>query len=163
QATTTIGPSEASLADSSDFTLTGFDLAPFIGNGNLNYTVSASADAVNMVSGGPNISNNTVLAVTSTATIEVIYTFVTNLVTTASGNVTLGTMAPALSDSAVLSGFSNPTGSITFVLTGPGGFAYTQTDVVNGNGTYTAGDTLPTSGVVAGTYTWSAHYSGDAN
>src|SRR5436189_3193022 len=34
---------------------------------------------------------------------------------------------------------------------------------VNGNGIYTAGETLPTIGLVAGTYTWSAHYSGDAN
>jgi hypothetical protein len=32
---------------------------------------------------------------------------------------------------------------------------------VNGNGTYTAGTMLGTSGTVAGTYTWSAHYSGD--
>src|SRR5205823_3495303 len=76
---------------------------------------------------------------------------------------TLGTTAPTLTDSAVLSGGTNPTGSITFTLTGPGGFSFTQTDTVNGNGTYTAGDTLPTSGQVAGTYTWSAHYSGDTN
>src|SRR5262249_62394565 len=46
---------------------------------------------------------------------------------------------------------------------GPGGFSYTQTDSVNGNGTYTAGTTLGTMGQVAGTYTWSAHYSGDGN
>src|SRR5207248_7588669 len=68
-----------------------------------------------------------------------------------------------LIDAAVLSGGANPTGTITFVLTGPGGFSYTQTDVANGDGTYTAGDRLPTSGSVAGTYTWSAHYSGDGN
>src|SRR5204862_7005923 len=55
------------------------------------------------------------------------------------------------------------TGTITFTLTGPGGFSYSQTDTVNGNGTYTAGDTLGTSGLVAGTYTWSAVYSGDGN
>jgi hypothetical protein len=66
-----------------------------------------------------------------------------------------------LSDSAVLSGGTNPTGTITFTLTGPGGFSYTQTDTVNGNGTYTASDMLPTAGTVVGTYTWSAHYSGD--
>jgi hypothetical protein len=71
--------------------------------------------------------------------------------------------APTLSDTAVLSGGTNPTGAITFTLTGPGGFSYTQTDTVNGNGTYTASDMLPTTGMVAGTYTWSAHYSGDGN
>src|SRR5262249_57591557 len=77
--------------------------------------------------------------------------------------VTLGTTAPTLTDSAVLSGGADPGGTITFTLSGPGGFSFTQTDTVNGNGTYTAGDTLPTSGMVAGTYTWSAHYSGDTN
>src|SRR5262249_56795636 len=77
--------------------------------------------------------------------------------------VTLGTTAPTLTDSAVLSGGADPGGTITFTLSGPGGFSFTQTDTVNGNGTYTAGDTLPTSGLVTGTYTWSAHYSGDAN
>jgi hypothetical protein len=86
-----------------------------------------------------------------------------SLVTTASSPVTLGTMAPTLSDSALLSGRGSPTGTITFTLTGPGGFSFTHTDTVSGNGTYTASDTLPTSGTVAGTYTWSAHYSGDIN
>ena len=88
------------------------------------------------------------------------------LVTTASPNVTLPAGPPGtvtLSDSALLSGGYSPTGSIVFTLTGPGGFSYTQTDTVSGNGTYTASTTLPTTGTVAGTYTWTAHYSGDAN
>jgi len=89
------------------------------------------------------------------------------LVTTASpATVTLGaTSAPTLSDSAVLAGGNLPDGlpgSITFTLTGPGGFFYTQTDTVAGDGTYNAATTLPATGVVAGTYTWSARYSGDA-
>src|SRR5262249_61363207 len=66
-------------------------------------------------------------------------------------------------DSAVLFFGYFPTGSIEFTLTGPGGFSYTQTDTVNGNGTYTASALLPTTGIVAGVYTWTAHYSGDAN
>jgi hypothetical protein len=86
-----------------------------------------------------------------------------SLVTTASGAVTLGTTAPTLSDSAVLFGGSFETGTITFTLTGPGGFTFTHTDTVSGNGTYTASDMVPTAGTVAGTYTWSAAYSGDAN
>ena len=85
------------------------------------------------------------------------------LVTTASPALTLGTAAPTVSDSAVLSGGLNPTGSIVFTLTGPGGFSSTQTDPVNGNGTYTASTTLATTGTVAGTYTWSATYEGDVN
>jgi hypothetical protein len=86
-----------------------------------------------------------------------------NLTTTASGAVTFGTIAPTLTDAAVLSGGYFETGTITFVLTGPAGFSFTTTDTVNGNGTYTAGDILPTMGTAAGTYTWSAVYSGDSN
>src|SRR5262249_49398280 len=85
------------------------------------------------------------------------------VVTTASSALTLGTTAPTLTDSAVLSGGFFETGTITFTLTGPGGFSYTQTDTVSGNGTYTARATLPTAGLLPGTYTWSAHYSGDGN
>ncbi len=88
------------------------------------------------------------------------------LVTIASPNVTLPTGPPGtvtLSDSAFLSGGHSPTGNIVFTLTGPGGFSQTRTDTVNGNGTYTASAALPTTGTVAGTYTWTARYSGDAN
>jgi hypothetical protein len=164
--TTPIGPFSASLTAMSDVTLISPSaLAPFIGTGNTSYTNSASADSINAVTGGSNFTNNVTITSTGSATVEVIYTFVTNpsLVTTASLAVTLGTTAPTLSDSAVLSRGASPTGLVTFTLTGPGGFSYTQTDTVIGNGTYTAADTLPTTGVVAGTYTWSAHYSGDGN
>jgi uncharacterized repeat protein (TIGR01451 family) len=86
------------------------------------------------------------------------------LETTASPTtVTLGTTAPTLTDSAVLSGGFNPTGNIVFTLTGPGSFVYTQTDTVTGDGTYTASTTLPTTGTVAGTYIWTVLYEGDAN
>jgi len=60
-----------------------------------------------------------------------------------------------LGDTAILSGFSNPTGAITFTLNGPGGFVGNDTLTVNGNGTYVApGIQLPTSGPVAGSYSW---------
>ncbi len=63
-------------------------------------------------------------------------------------------------DTAVLAGGKTPTGTITFTLTDPNGqVADTLTVTVKGNGTY-----LTTNTVVAtlvGTYTWSAHYSGD--
>jgi hypothetical protein len=85
------------------------------------------------------------------------------IATTASGNITLGTTAPTISDTLTLSGGYFPTGKVTFTLTGPGSFTYSQSDSVSSNGTYTASTTLPTSGTVAGTYTWSASYSGDAN
>ena len=85
------------------------------------------------------------------------------IVTTASPAITLGTTAPTLSDSAVLSGGYYETGNLVFTLTGPDGFSYTQTDTVSGNGTYTASDALPTTGTVAGTYTWTVSYVGDGN
>ena len=87
------------------------------------------------------------------------------MVTTASpASVNLdGSTTPTLSDSAVLSGGYFETGSITFTLSGPGGFSYSQTDPVSGDGTYNASTSLPTTGTVAGTYTWSASYSGDDN
>src|SRR5262249_58603662 len=64
---------------------------------------------------------------------------------------------------AVLSGGNNPTGSFVCARSAPNGFAYTQTDAVSGDGTYTASTTLPTTGTVIGTYTWTATYSGDGN
>src|SRR5262249_24853784 len=64
--------------------------------------------------------------------------------------VTLGSTAVTLSDTAVLAGGYSPVGSITFTLTGPGGFVYRQTDPVSGNGSYSASTTLPGAGVVAG-------------
>jgi Prealbumin-like fold domain len=85
------------------------------------------------------------------------------ITTTASSGVTLGTATPTLSDSAVVANGYNESGNLVFTLTGPDGFSYTQTDVLSGNGTYTASDTLPTTGIVAGTYTWSVSYVGDAS
>src|SRR5262249_40715365 len=86
-----------------------------------------------------------------TTVIAIVSKFQTSLLTNASpASATLGSLPATLSDSAVLSGGFFETGTITFTLTGPGGFHYTQTDTVSGNGTYTAGTTLPTSGTVAG-------------
>jgi hypothetical protein len=85
-----------------------------------------------------------------------------SLVTTANptGTNYVGTSAPTLSDSAVLSGGYYETGTITFTLTGPGGFSYIQMDPVSGNGAYTATTATETQ---AGLYTWTAVYSGNAN
>src|SRR5262249_2906923 len=61
------------------------------------------------------------------------------LLTAASPDVTLPPGPPGtvtLTDSAILSGGFSPTGSIMFTLSGPGGFSFTQTVTVNGNGNY---------------------------
>jgi hypothetical protein len=90
----------------------------------------------------------------------------TTLSTTPSpATVTLGPAPATLTDSALLAGGSNPTGTITFTLVAPGGATVdTETVAVNGNGTYTTptGFTLP-GGTSIGTYQWDATYSGDAN
>jgi uncharacterized repeat protein (TIGR01451 family) len=103
-----------------------------------------------IVTGMLNFSNSTSLASPT-------------LVTAASPAITLGSTAPTLTDSAMLSGGSSPTGSITFTLKQGSTIVFTTSDPVSGNGTYTASFTLPTTGTVTGTYTWSAHYSGDGN
>ena len=77
-----------------------------------------------------------------------------------------GSGSPTLKDSATLSGGYNESGTITFTLYAPGGSVVdTETETVSGNGTYTTptGYTLPTTGMVTGTYQWVASYSGDAN
>jgi uncharacterized repeat protein (TIGR01451 family) len=89
------------------------------------------------------------------------------IVTSAGPTVTLGD-GVRLTDSATLAGGFNPTGTITFTLTGPGGgVVYTNVVTVTGNGTFSTvtqgthpGGFLPT---VAGTYQWVVRYSGDAN
>jgi hypothetical protein len=76
-----------------------------------------------------------------------------------------------LNDSGVLSGGFNPTGTITFYLFSPtqtcstspasGTFTFSDQLSVDGNGTYnTTGGPSPTT---AGTWSWVAVYSGDAN
>ena len=67
-----------------------------------------------------------------------------------------------LTDSATLSGGFDPTGTITFILYGPGNTVVdTETAVVDGNGSYsTPSGYVPTT---AGTYQWVASYGGDTN
>jgi len=86
-----------------------------------------------------------------------------NLTTTASAAVALG---GSVSDTATLAGGVSPTGSITFNLFGPnnatctGVPVFTSTVPVAGNGSYPSGTFTP---VTAGTYRFTASYSGDAN
>ncbi len=80
-------------------------------------------------------------------------------------NLTLGTSPATLTDTAVLSGGNNETGTITFTLYRGSTLLDTETANVSGNGSYSTptGYTLPTTGTVTGTYQWDASYSGDAN
>ncbi|MDR3385826.1 MAG: Ig-like domain-containing protein [Rudaea sp.] len=75
-------------------------------------------------------------------------------------------MRSSISDAAVLSGGSSPTGTITFNAFGPNNVTCTGTPVftsvvsVAGNGTYTSGSFTPTQ---TGTYNFVASYGGDLN
>ena len=77
------------------------------------------------------------------------------VVTTASQAITFSTGLPTLGDTAVLAGGYLPTGTIIFTLDLGTTQVYSTSEPLTGNGTYTASDTLPTTGTVAGTYTWS--------
>jgi hypothetical protein len=87
------------------------------------------------------------------------------LTTTPSKGGTAGTVI--LNDAGTLAGGASPTGSITFNLYDPshtdcsGTPAYTQTVTVSGNGSYSTSNTTPAS--TAGTWSWTATYSGDSN
>jgi hypothetical protein len=90
-----------------------------------------------------------------------------SIVTQASGPVTLDASgAPTISDQITMSGAYFPTGNVnvTLTLTTTQGSTTVKTDsFAAANGTVTENYTLPTSGTVAGTYTWSVSYAGDGN
>ncbi|MCA1683557.1 MAG: hypothetical protein LC708_00255, partial [Actinobacteria bacterium] len=123
--------------------------------GTYRFTASYSGD-INNVAVGPTACADAAEAVLVTPLIPLIST-------TASGS---GPLGGAVSDSAILSGGSAPTGTITFNLFGPDDAAcanppvFTATVPVTGNGTYPSGPFTPTA---AGTYRFVASYSGDAN
>lgn len=86
------------------------------------------------------------------------------LTTAASVSVTLGN---TISDTAMLTGGVNPTGTISFRLYGPdnatcsGSPVFSPTvPVTTGDGAYSSRPFTPT---MAGTYQWTASYNGDAN
>ncbi len=71
---------------------------------------------------------------------------------------------PVLTDSALLTGGSHPSGTITFTLLLGSTTVDTETATVHGDATYVTskGYTLLTTGTVTGTYQWDASYGGDS-
>jgi hypothetical protein len=87
----------------------------------------------------------------------------------ASAYVTAAAAAPGpttMHGTVSLTNGSNPTGAVTFLLTGPNDLfcsttpVFTSTVAVNGNGTYDSGTFSPAR---SGKYTWRASYGGDAD
>ena len=87
------------------------------------------------------------------------------LTTTPSAGGPAGTVV--LNDTGALAGGASPTGSITFNLYDPsdttctGTPAYTQTVTVSGNGSYSTTNSTPAP--TAGTWNWTAMYTGDTH
>ncbi len=111
----------------------------------------------NSVTGGCGDANESVVVAKNSPTVA----------TTASASVVVGN---TISDSGVLSGGYNPTGTLTFSLYGPSATPVCNNtdlvatgltpDTVSGNGTYGSGNYTTT---LAGTYYWNVAYSGDPN
>jgi hypothetical protein len=84
-----------------------------------------------------------------------------SITTTPGGTVVIGSGA-GLSDTAILSGGTNPTGTVTFTLYGPGETVVTtESDNVSGDGSYSTPTAYVPTGT--GTYEWAVAYSGDSN
>jgi hypothetical protein len=90
-------------------------------------------------------------------------------VTTVQASPSIGTLASEtnagvvgaaqLTDTVIVSGGDNPTGSVTFTLTAPDGATSNVGSVpISGAGAYNSPSVLATQ---VGTYTWHAAYSGD--
>ncbi|HVB95927.1 MAG TPA: pentapeptide repeat-containing protein [Nitrososphaerales archaeon] len=147
------------FGDGSYTTPAGYTI-PAVGTvaGTYQWDASYSGDANNQAVSDNNAANEQVVispALPSLSTTPLI----TSITLTGSSS------APTISDTATLAGGYHPTGKITFTLTFNGATVHVETVPVNGNGLYptSAGYTLPTTGIVAGTYQWSAAYSGDSN
>jgi PKD domain/Domain of unknown function DUF11 len=121
--------------------------------GDYHWKATYGGDADNIrVEGHCGEANESVIVAKATAGFE----------TEATARTTIGA---AISDTAILSGAHDPSGTITFSLFGPGDENCTGTPIatnmvtVSGNGSFAAQPFTPT---VPGTYRWVATYSGDA-
>ena len=158
------GPNDTSCSGAAVFTVAlpvthngTYQSGPFtpILPGTYHWTATYSGDA----------NNTTVATVCSDPNGTVTVTGLTPTLTILASSNTVE-IGGSVSSSATLSNGKNPTGTITFDLYGPddnsctGAAVFTATVPITGNGTYHSGSFIPT---LAGTYHWTATYSGDAN
>jgi uncharacterized repeat protein (TIGR01451 family) len=108
-------------------------------------------------------TNNVPSSLPASASIHVIAQ--PQIITTASAPITLhaGT-APTISDTIVMSNLAPAPDTGSIIVTLKLGSTTVFTDAYQAaNGTHVETYTLPTTGTVTGTYTWSALYAGDTN
>ena len=121
--------------------------------GTYRWRATYSGDANNnAVTGACGAANETVVITPATPTIS----------TAASAGGPIGT---PLTDTATVSGGSNPTGSITFALYGPNNLTCTGSPIFTSTVALAAGSatSAPFTPVAAGVYRWTATYTGNAN
>jgi hypothetical protein len=156
------GPNDATCANTPAFENT----VAVSGNGNYgsgNFTTSA-AGSYNWTADYSGDVNNSAASSACGAALEtsIVAKDSPGILTTA----TDATVGSAISDSATISAGFAPTGTVTFKAFGPndatcaGGAAFEKAVTVSGNASYLSGDFTPAA---AGTYRWTAVYSGDAN
>jgi hypothetical protein len=135
------------------------------GDGTYNTTNTVVAAAVGTytwtASYGGDVSNNTASDQGGSAE-QLVTTKATPTITTTANKSGTGMCgSTTITDSAVVAGGYDPTGSITFTLVDPTGATIsTQNITINGDGTYSPASVSTTK---VGTYTWHAVYSGDAD
>ena len=156
------GPDDATCAEAAAFEAT----VPVSGNGNYgsgNFNPT-SAGAYRWTASYPGDANNA--AATSACNAANETSTVAKATPGLSTTATSATVGSAISDSASLSAGFSPTGQITFKAFGPddatcaSAVAFEATVPVSGNGNYGSGNYTTSA---AGTYRWTASYSGDAN
>ncbi|MFN2608074.1 MAG: Ig-like domain repeat protein [Acidimicrobiales bacterium] len=157
------GPNDASCTTAAAFTTS----APVAGNGSYDspaFTTTAAGTYRWTAAYSGDANNNAATSACNAANESVTVTKAAPSITTAA-SATVG-VGGQVHDTATLAGAFGPTGTITFNLYGPNDAtcaaapAFTTTGTVNGNGAY---DSAPFTTTVAGTYQWTAAYSGDAN
>ncbi|HEX3824690.1 MAG TPA: Ig-like domain repeat protein [Mycobacteriales bacterium] len=158
------GPDDASCGDAAAYTST----ALVNGNGTLSSgsftpTRAGTYRWTATYGGDPNNLSSTTNCNDANQSATVLTTTPTTISTQASATVVVGGQ---ISDTATLSGGASPTGTITFDGYAPGDTscsntpAFTATKNVAGNGTVSSGTF---TAATAGTYRWTATYSGDTN
>ena len=164
---TLYGPNDPTCANAPVFTSAAI---PVNGNGPYgsgNFTTTQAGTYLWRASYGGDANNNPVAGACGAANESVEVQKASPAVTTVASPAFGALIGASLSDTATLAGGFNPTGTIVFNVYGPndatcsGAPVFTSALIpVNGNGNYLSGSFTPT---VAGTYSFIASYSGDAN